>query len=154
MNITLSIDDLADGKVIQLLEEHHREMHLYSPEESIHALDKTALFDPSLTLWCARVGDEVAACGGLFELSEHHGEIKAMRTAKAFLRRGIAEQILRTLLQEATQRRYTRVSLETGTHNAFMPAVALYKKLGFTVCGPFGNYALDPYSQFLTKELA
>ena len=53
MGILIKIDDLADGKVIGMLEAHHAEMHLYSPPESIHALDKSKIKDPSLTFWSA-----------------------------------------------------------------------------------------------------
>jgi hypothetical protein len=47
-------DDLKDGEVIALLEEHHEERHLYSPPESIHALDQSKFNDPSLVFWSAR----------------------------------------------------------------------------------------------------
>jgi putative acetyltransferase len=35
----------------------------------------------------------------------------------------------------------------------FAPAHTLYRKFGFTDCGSFGNYRLDPYSIFMTKML-
>ena len=152
-NIQIKIDDLKDGKVMQLLQEHHREMHLYSPSESIHALDENKMLEPTVSFWSAWDGDILAACGALKHLSNEHGEIKAMRTSPAYLRQGIAEKILICLLEEAKKRGYKNVSLETGSHQAFIPAVNLYKKFGFEQCGPFGSYRLDPHSIFLKKKI-
>jgi putative acetyltransferase len=36
---------------------------------------------------------------------------------------------------------------------AFAAARNLYAKNGFTYCGPFDDYQLDPYSVFMTKVL-
>lgn len=152
-NIEVKIDDLNDGSVIALLQEHHSEMHKYSPPESIHALDMSGMKDPSITFWSAWSGNELAGCGALKELSSGHGEIKSMRTRSEFLRKGIAARILECILEEAQSRSYTRLSLETGTNEAFTPAVKLYQRFGFEECGPFGSYELDPYSHFFTKVL-
>jgi putative acetyltransferase len=43
--------------------------------------------------------------------------------------------------------------LETGTTAEFAPAQRLYESEGFVVCGPFGDYALDPFSVFMTRAL-
>ena len=53
----------------------------------------------------------------------------------------------------ARSRDYRRLSLETGAHDAFKPAQALYRTVGFTYCGPFADYAPDPNSVFMTLEL-
>ena len=153
MKVTIEVDNLKDGKVIALLEEHHREMHLYSPPESIHALDKSKFNDASLTFWSAWEGENLVACGALKEQSKEEGEIKSMRTSKEYLRKGVAGKILSKIIEEAIFRNYIRLSLETGTNEAFIPAVSLYKKFGFEECGPFGGYKLDPYSKFLTKKI-
>jgi putative acetyltransferase len=128
-------------------------MHKYSPAESIHALDVSSLRDPSLTFWSARVDGKLAACGALKELSPNVGEIKSMKTSKHFLRQGMAEKILLKLIAEASGRSYVNVSLETGSDNAFKPAIALYEKHGFKECDPFFPYKEDPYSKFYSKKL-
>lgn len=153
MKILVNVDNLKDGKVIRLLEEHLKEMQRYSPPESIHALDKSKFNDSSLVFWSASFGESLVGCGALKQLSQEHGEIKSMRTSKEFLRKGIAQNILNTILDEASSRKYHRLSLETGTHDAFLPAIKLYKKCGFHECEPFGDYEVDPHSVFLTKEL-
>jgi putative acetyltransferase len=45
------------------------------------------------------------------------------------------------------------LSLETGSMQAFAPAQRLYESFGFTYCGPFGEYAEDPNSVFMTMRL-
>jgi len=87
------------------------------------------------------------------KLDARHGEIKSMRTADTWLRRGVASQMLRHILGEAKRREYQRLSLETGSMDYFEPARKLYRSFGFKFCGPFGNYVEDPNSVFMTKEL-
>ncbi|MEE4144956.1 MAG: GNAT family N-acetyltransferase [Halieaceae bacterium] len=152
--LVVRIDDLRDGMVEQLLHEHRREMHLYSPPESIHALESGQLKDSLVTFWGVWMGQELAGCGALKALSPDHGEVKSMRTARAHLRKGVGAEILRHILQEALVRSYTRVSLETGTNDTFLLARALYERFGFRECGPFGDYDHDPYSTFYAMELA
>ncbi|WP_068994475.1 GNAT family N-acetyltransferase [Kangiella sediminilitoris] len=147
----IKVDDLQDQGIMRLLEEHRREMFQYSPPESIHALDVAELKHPSLTFWSAWQGDQIAGCGALKELSETHAEVKSMRTAKVFLRRGVSSRLLEVMLSEAKSRGYRRLSLETGTHKAFEPAIALYRKFGFMETAPFGEYSEDPHSLFMTK---
>ena len=57
------------------------------------------------------------------------------------------------IIDEARRRGYERLSLETGSMDAFIPARRLYESFGFTLCGPFGNYVDDPNSMFMTREL-
>lgn len=144
-------DNLEDGRVVALLEEHLREMHKYSPAESIHALDTQALKHPSMSFWSAHFGETFAGCGALKALSSSEGEVKSMRTVTRFLRQGVAAKVLEAIIAEAQTRGYQRLSLETGTHAAFAPAAQLYQRYGFSQCGPFANYRLDPYSVFYTR---
>jgi putative acetyltransferase len=62
--------------------------------------------------------------------------------------------MLAHLIAHARQHGYTRLSLETGSQAPFRPAQVLYESFGFTVCGPFADYTLDPHSVFMTLELA
>lgn len=149
----IKIDDLQDTKVHELLQEHLRNMFLHSPPESVHALDIEALHAPEITFWTVWEDGELLGCGALKELDSLHAEIKSMRTASAHLRKGVARNLLKYMLEEAKRRGYTRLSLETGSMEAFEPARQLYASFGFTYCGPFADYVEDPYSVFMTKGL-
>lgn len=140
--------------VVALLEEHLADMYATSPPESVHALDLSALLDPAVTFLTARdAGGTLLGCGALKELDAGHGELKSMRTAAAARGRGVATAVLRRLLAVAAERRYARVSLETGTQEFFAPARRLYARHGFTQCPPFAGYGPDPHSTFMTLAL-
>ncbi len=149
----IKIDPLQDGAVLGLLEAHRREMFQSSPPDCVHALDTAALCAPDLTLWSAWIDGRLAGCGALKSLSPTHAEIKSMRTAPIHLRKGVATALLTHILEEAKQRGFTRVSLETGTPAPFTPARQLYQKFGFAECAPFADYRAGPFSICLTKEL-
>ena len=149
----IRIDDLHGPQIHQLLMEHLQNMALHSPPESEHALDIEALRQPQITFWTAWDGAALLGCGAIKQLDATHGEIKSMRTATAHVRKGVARQVLNHIVEVARARAYRRLSLETGSAAAFEPARRLYAGFGFRECGPFGDYVLDPYSVFMTKEL-
>ena len=153
VNMEIKKDDLSDGKIAALLNLHLREMLKYSPPESIHALTPEKLLNPAVTFWAARIEGELAGCGALKALSPTSGEIKSMKTNGRFLRMGVAERLLKAIIEEAKERSYTSLSLETGSHSAFAPATALYKKHGFVECEAFADYKPDPHSVFFTRTL-
>lgn len=146
-------DDLSGPEVIALLEEHLRCMAEVSPPESRHALNLDGLRQPEVTFWSLWEDGVLAGCGAVKELDAKHGEVKSMRTAYAFQRRGVASRMLRHLIHEAKQRGYERLSLETGSMAYFEPARQLYAAFGFTYCGPFGSYREDPNSVFMTRPI-
>jgi putative acetyltransferase len=143
-------DDLSGPAIRELLEEHVRSMRSISPPESVHALDLEGLRRPEVTFWTAWSGDELLGCGALKELDAWHGEIKSMRTALRARRAGVARALLEHIVEVARSRRYARLSLETGSQEAFEPARRLYKGFGFRHCPPFEGYVEDPNSVFMT----
>jgi putative acetyltransferase len=149
----IEIDDLTRPAIHALLNEHLQSMHALSPPESVHALDLSKLRSPDITFWSAWEGDELLGCGALKELDPGHGELKSMRTPQAARRRGAGRAILEHALGVARARGYKRLSLETGTVEAFAPAQSLYASVGFEVCGPFADYREDPHSVFMTLRL-
>jgi putative acetyltransferase len=146
-------DDLSGSAVRALLQEHLTQMRQISPPESVHALDIEGLRRPEVTFWAAWSGSTLLGCGALKELSPAHGEIKSMRTAAGHRRRGVARSILVHIIEEARRRAYARVSLETGSMQAFEPAQKLYASFGFSYCAPFADYIEDPNSVYMTRAL-
>jgi putative acetyltransferase len=149
----IEIDDLSRSEIHALLNEHLRSMHAMSPPESVHALDIAKLRAPEITFWSAWDGSLLIGCGALKELDARHGEIKSMRTPDGLRRRGAGRALLAHIIEVAKSRAYERLSLETGSMAAFKPAQRLYESFGFTVCGPFGAYAEDPNSVFMSLRL-
>ena len=146
-------DDLTGSAIQALLREHLANMAEQSPPESVHALPLEELRKPDITFWTVWDGTELMGCGALKELDPQHGEIKSMRTVSAHRRKGVAATLLAHILEEARRRNYKKVSLETGSMEAFAAAHNLYARFGFKRCGPFADYVEDPNSMFMTIEL-
>jgi putative acetyltransferase len=151
--LKIETDDLSRAEIHALLHEHLQSMHALSPPESVHALDLQRLRQQAITFWSAWEGSLLLGCGALKELDPKHGEIKSMRTPNALRRRGAGRAILAHIIAVARSRGYERLSLETGSMDAFKPAQRLYESFGFTYCGPFDEYVEDPNSVFMTLRL-
>ena len=148
------MDDLTGPEIANLLSEHLRSLAEITPPESRHALNLDELRRPDVIFWSAWSGPDLVGCGALKEIDPYHGEVKSMRTAKASLRKGVASRVLQQIISEAKRRGYRRLSLETGSKDAFEPARRLYSKFGFRPCPPFNGYIEDPISTFMTLELS
>jgi putative acetyltransferase len=153
MTITIREGGLDDPRVVELLRAHFAHMLANSPKDSTHFLDLDALAGPGVTFWAAWDGEQLLGCGALKQLDTAHGEIKSMRTAPEHLRRGTGAALVGHIVQAARERGYKRLSLETGSGEAFEPAHGLYRRFGFTDTGPFGDYREDPFSRFMTRVL-
>jgi putative acetyltransferase len=149
----IKLDDLTGPEVAQLLDEHLQNMAKHSPPESRHALNLEGLRKPEITFWSVWENGHLVGCGALKELDKKNGEIKSMRTSSSHLRKGVAKKVLQHIIEEAKNRNYRRISLETGSMAAFEPARRLYASFGFQYCKPFSDYMEDPNSVFMTMEL-
>jgi putative acetyltransferase len=150
----IEADDLTRNEVLELLQEHLANMYELSPPEQVFALDVSKLRAADVTFWTVWENDVLLGCGALKELSPTHGEIKSMRTPKALRRRGAGRAVLAHIVAEARERGYETLSLETGSHPAFLPAQSLYRSFGFNYSGPFGSYRENPHSVFMSLRLA
>ena len=145
---------LDDPQVIELLRLHAAGMLASSPPESCHFLDLSGLKTPDISFWSAWEGERLAGVGALKRIDAAQGEIKSMRTAPGKLRSGTGAAILSHILTAARGLGLKRLSLETGSGPDFEPAIALYRKFGFTDCAAFGDYSgADPFSRFMTRML-
>ncbi len=147
------LDDLSGPEIAGFLDEHVQEMRSTTPLESKHALDLDGLRRPEITFWSVMDGDSLVGCGAIKRLDPDHAEVKSMRTAPAHKRSGTASLLLEHIITEARRMGFTRLSLETGATEFFLPARKLYEKFGFDYCEPFADYRPDPYSVFMTKTL-
>ncbi|QNS09088.1 GNAT family N-acetyltransferase [Streptomyces xanthii] len=147
------VDDLSGPRIARFLADHVEQMRSLTPPESKHALDLDGLRRPEVTFWSAHEDDAVVGCGAITRLDAGHAELKSMRTAPGRTRSGIASRLLGHILTEAKGLGFTRLSLETGSAEFFLPARRLYEKFGFEYCAPFADYRPDPSSVFMTRPL-
>lgn len=150
----IRLDDLTGVKIAQLIGQHLKNMGENSPLESIHALNLGQLKSKEITFWSVWEGEQLLGCGALKELDSQHGEVKSMKTDPNHLRKGVARKVLQHIIEEAKRRGYRRLSLETGSMEAFIPARKLYESMGFRYCAPFAHYVEDPNSVFMTMEIS
>jgi putative acetyltransferase len=150
----IEVDDLSRPAIEELLSEHLANMYELSPPEQVFALDLSKLKSPDITFWTVWDEDLLLGCGALKELTPTHGEIKSMRTPATLRGRGAGRAVLHQIIETARQRRYNLISLETGTHPAFLAAQQLYRSAGFQESGPFANYKEDPHSLFMELRLS
>lgn len=146
-------DDLSGPEIARLLERHLAHMAEHTPPESIYALDLNALRAPDITFWSGWADGDLVGCVALRELTPDHGEIKSMHAVHERRGEGIGKQFVAFIIIEARRRGYARLSLETGSMVGFEPARRLYGGFGFEPCGPFGEYAFDANSVYMTLTL-
>ncbi|MEZ5472109.1 MAG: GNAT family N-acetyltransferase [Marinicella sp.] len=152
------IDDLTHPKVIGLLEHHIEQMIKTSPPESRHVLDIEQLKSPDITFWSLwkhqqELGQQLLGCVALKRLSKEAGEIKSMKVSPDHTRQGIGKNLLFHVIQEAQNRRFKKLFLETGSMAYFAPARKLYETNGFTYCEPFADYTKDDNNVFMCKDV-
>lgn len=147
------IDDLTGAATQALVARHLEGMYANSPACSVHALDLDKLRQPGVTFWSGWSGDKIVCIGALKRIDALRGEIKSMRVADAFLGTGAGRAMLEHILGEARRAGMTSLWLETGSADAFAPAIRLYESAGFARCGPFEGYTEDPFSVFMTRTI-
>ncbi|WBU37842.1 GNAT family N-acetyltransferase [Homoserinibacter sp. YIM 151385] len=151
--LAFRVDDLEGEATRALVALHLAGMADSTPPESIFALDVEELRGADVTFWSAWSGEELVGIGALKRLDEEAGELKSMRVADAFRGTGAGRAILRHIVEVARERGMRTLWLETGSPEDFLPARRLYASEGFAECGPFGEYAENPFSVFMTRAL-
>ena len=152
--LDIAIADPRLDDVRQLVEHHLKFGRLHSPPQDVHALEVNDLLDPAVTLFSIRRRGELVAIGALKQHGDQHAELKTMHTAEHVRGMGIGRAMLDHLLAVAQERGFEHVSLETGNHEAFVPARSLYVNAGFAPCEPFGDYRQSPNTTYMTMSVS
>ena len=142
-----------NSEVNDLLKKHFIELRSVSPTGSTHVLDIDGLKDPSIKFWSLWENNKLIGCGALKFLEKKHGEFKSIRVADEFRKKGIGERIIEHLIGEAKKLEISKLSIETGAGEFFLPARSLFSKFGFKLCPPFAHYKEDPHSCYYTLNL-
>ena len=138
-------------EVNELLIKHFIELRSASPEGSAHVLDINGLKVPSIKFWSLWENQNLMGCGALKFLDKGHGEFKSIRIHDNFRKKGNGINVINHLINEAKKLNISRLSIETGAGDFFIPARKLFKQCGFEPCKPFAHYKEDINSVYLTK---
>lgn len=149
----IRIDDVTNAQTLGLIHVHLEQMHASSPSGSVFALGVEGLRKRDVTVWTAWEDESICGMGALLQLDSASGEVKAMRTHPDWLRKGVGQKILNQIIEEARKRKLLRLSLETGSGEAFEPAIMMYRRNGFVAGAPFADYRRTDFNQFLHLDL-
>ena len=149
-----SIEGNFDNPYVnELLKKHFVELRSVSPAGSTHVLDIDGLKDPSIRFWSLWENSKLIGCGALKFLEKNHGEFKSIRVADEFRKKGSGERVINHLIEEAKKLKISKLSIETGSGDFFLPARKLFAKFGFKKSSPFAHYKEDPNSCYYTLNL-
>lgn len=149
----IRIDDVTDAQTLELIRLHLEQMQNHSPAGSVFALGVKGLKSRDVTVWTAWENDSIFGMGALRQFDSVSGEVKAMRTHPNWLRKGVGQMILNQIIEEVRERKLLRLSLETGSGEAFEPTVTMYHRNGFLAGAPFADYRRTDFNQFLHLDL-
>ncbi|MDX8348756.1 GNAT family N-acetyltransferase [Cognatiyoonia sp. IB215446] len=90
---------------------------------------------PDGEIFVAEMQDQIVACGMTHRIDATTCEIKRVFVAPAARGQGIAQQLCKAAMQDARERGYTRVVLDTMRN--LPEAMALYEGMGFTEAVPY-----------------
>jgi len=120
------------------------------PAESNHMLDIETLIRPQMNFFGVMVDGVVKGCGG-FWAHDDYVEIKRVYIDPTARGLGLSRKLMTVLEDEARTMGFKIARLETGISQP--EALGLYKAIGYTDRGPFGEYKLDPFSVFMEKAI-
>ena len=109
-------------EVIELLIKHFVELRAASPEGSAHVLDIPGLKVSSIKFWSLWENQKLMGCGALKFLEKEHGEFKSIRIHDNFRKKGNGVNVINHLINEAIKLNISRLCIETGAGDFFIPA--------------------------------
>jgi putative acetyltransferase len=122
---------------------------VYAPDE-IFTLDPEELAAPNAQFLVARMDGKPVGCIALVDMLRY-GELKRLFVDTAARGLGLGQRLVAEAEAAARDVGLSVLRLETGPE--LVPAVKLYRSLGYRETGPFGDYADLPCSLFMEKRL-
>ncbi len=135
-------------EVIGLLEALNEALSEGYTAEQRHALSVDQLFQPDVSFFIVRSGEEAVACGGVAFL-DGFAELKRMYAKPSVRGTGVSAALLKHLEDEARGSGVRILRLETGMYQR--EALRFYEKCGFARCEAFGAYRDLPAHSIATS---
>jgi putative acetyltransferase len=151
VDVVITVEKSLSAELAQLLQTHWEFCTTTTPIEHVYALDASKLFTPDITVFGARVFGELVGVGAIRKLDAVHSELKSMHTLAKSRGHGIGKAMVAHIENFAKVQGVKRISLETGSGEAFRPARELYTSLGYEECEAFGAYVLTEHNTCMTK---
>jgi len=151
VKIVITTEASLTDELANVLQAHWLFCTSSTPIEHVYALDASKLFSPDITVFGARIDGELVGVGAMRKLDLFHAELKSMHTLAKSRGSGVGKAMVAYIEDFARRSGIERMSLETGTNEAFKPARQLYKSLGYQSCEAFGDYVLSEDNTCMTK---
>ena len=151
MHVAITVEESLTDELAQVLQAHWLFCTSSTPIEHVYALDASKLFAPDITIFGARIDGELAGVGAMRKLDVEHAELKSMHTLAKSRGLGVGKAMVAHIEDFARSSGIKRMSLETGTNEAFKPARELYKSLEYRSCEAFGEYVFSGDNMCMTK---
>lgn len=142
------INPIRARRLVEALDTYQSGLY---PAESNHLEPIESLTNKNVIMLGALHKECLFAMGAV-KLFKNYGEIKRLFVPEKHRGKGLAQKIMAELEDNLIQRSIFTARLETGIYQP--EAVGLYKKLGYVLCDPFGDYKPDPLSVFMEKQLS
>lgn len=153
VKIVITTEKSLTDELTHVLQAHWHFCTASTPIEHVYALSAPKLFSPDITVFGARIDGELVGVGAMRKLDLHHAELKSMHTLAKSRGSGVGKAMVAHIEDLARSIGIERMSLETGTNEAFKPARELYISLGYQSCGAFGDYVLSEGNMCMTKMI-
>ncbi|HTG20896.1 MAG TPA: GNAT family N-acetyltransferase [Reyranella sp.] len=151
MTLSIAIETPLQDDVRVLVAELNATLLELTPPEFVSHLTVEQMATSGTTVFIARDGDAVVACGALKRHDGGVGEVKRMYTRPSHRGRRIGAMIVERIEALAHAEGLTRLVLETGDRHP--AAWTVYERAGFTRCGPVLDYPDSKWSVFYEKTL-
>ncbi|MGC9419583.1 MAG: GNAT family N-acetyltransferase [Rhodovulum sp.] len=138
----------ADGRA--LIEASEAALRAVYPPEECFSYSAEELATRNTQFLVARAGGAPVGCVALVD-EIAYGEVKRLYVDAGLRGRGVGRALMEALEQAARDLGLGCLRLETGA--ALAAAVALYRRLGFEECGPFGGYPDIASNMFMEKRI-
>lgn len=148
--ITIALESPLTSAARDLIAGSEAAMRAVFAQEDCYTFSAEQLNEPNIAFFVARQDTTAVGCIALVK-HPNYGEVKRLFVPKTARGLGIAEILMTNLENHAHKAKLPLIYLETG--GELIAAVTLYTKLGYTECGPFGDYSLNPASLFMEKPL-
>ena len=151
MEIVITTEKSLTDELAHILQAHWLFCTSSTPIEHVYALDASKLFTPDITVFGAWNDGELVGVGAMRKLDAHHAELKSMHTLANSRGLGVGKAMVAYIEDFAMSKGIKRISLETGTNEAFKPARELYYSLGYINSEAFEDYVLSEDNMCMTK---
>lgn len=149
MSLSISRVELTDPRLVALVTDLDNDQLVLYPSGSDYSMPLDEMANAVTYPFVAEWEGKPIGCACLYLSSEGIAEIKRVYVAPQGRGKNIASQLIHTLEEQVTLLKITALYLETGVYRE--AAIGLYKKHGFNITGPFGDYVFDPLSVYMVK---